>query len=114
MGRNLLQEMAYLNKYDDDSSPLPHDKYRVWVQGSSTPTLPNIHIKSPQDGWVISLYLNTESPLEVIKLGNRNNADSFSDIPKLVSKWFEMPTLMPGRIGTNKDAAFHEWETCNC
>lgn len=28
-------------------------------------------------------------------------------------KWFQLPTKMPGRVGTNQESARNEWEACN-
>lgn len=31
----------------------------------------------------------------------------------MVQEWFKMDTRMPGRVGTNLEAAMNEWEACN-
>lgn len=113
-GRNILNEMARLNKKDGSQSPFPANKYRIWVQGDNSPNKPaHMHIYYPQDGWEIKVFIETGELWDVINPGNRGQKDEFIDVIKLVKKWFAMPTTMPGRVGTNQEAAKYEWDACN-
>lgn len=113
-GRNILNEMARLNKKDDSLSPFPYNKYQLWVQGDNSPHKPpHMHINYPQEGWEIKVFIESGDLLQVVSYGKRGKMDSFSDIIKMVKEWFKLETKMPGRIGTNQEAALHEWDACN-
>lgn len=113
-GRNILNEMARLNKKDDSLSPFPYNKYQLWVQGDNSPHKPpHMHINYPQEGWEIKVFIESGDLWQVVSYGKREKMDSFSDIIKMVKEWFKLETKMPGRIGTNQEAALHEWDACN-
>lgn len=113
-GPQPLAEMAKLNLKDNGSSEFPSNAYRVWVQGDNSPHKPaHMHIRSNQDGWEIKVYIENGELWQVENYGRRNRRDTFSDIIKLVKSWFGKPTCMPGRVGTNQEAAMNEWEACN-
>lgn len=112
--RELLNEMARLNKKDGSQSPFPSNKYKIWVQGDNSPHKPaHMHIWYPQDGWQIKVFIANGELWEVVSHGNRGEKDGFVDVIKMVKEWFAMPTTMPGRVGTNQEAAQYEWEACN-
>ena len=112
--KNVLNEMARLNKKDGPQSPFPSNKYKLWVQGDNSPYKPaHMYIKFPQDGWEIKVFIENGELWSVVSYGNRERTDSFEDIIKMVKHWFSLPTTMPGRIGTNQDAAINEWDACN-
>ena len=112
--REPLLEMARLNKKDGSKSPFPSNKYRLWVQGdNSAHKPPHMHISYSQDGWEIKVYIETGELWQVVSFGNRGRTDRFEDIIKLVKEWFPLTTTMPGRIGTNQEAAINEWDACN-
>jgi hypothetical protein len=114
IGRNIINEMARLNKKDGPQSPFPSDKYKIWVQGDNSPHKPpHMHINYPQEGWQIKVYIENGELWSVVSYGNRGRNDTFSDVINWVKKWFEMPTTMPGRVGTNQQAALNEWDACN-
>ena len=113
-GRNTINEMARLNKRDGSQSPFPSNKYKIWVQGDNSPHKPaHMHISYPQDGWEIKVFIQNGELWEAVRLGNRGKTDAFVDIVKMVKEWFRLPTTMPGRVGTNQEAAFNEWDACN-
>ena len=112
--RNIINEMARLNKKDDSLSPFPYNKFRIWVRGENSPhKLPHIHISYPQEGWEIKVDIAHGQLWQVVAYGNRGRKDAFSDIIEMVQEWFKMDTQMPGRVGTNREAAMNEWEACN-
>ena len=114
LGRNILNEMARLNKKDDTRSPFPSNKYKLWVQGDNSPHKPpHMHVSYPQEGWQIKVFIENGELWQVVSFGNRGRTDSFSDIVKMVKEWFTLPTTMPGRVGTNQNAAENEWDACN-
>ena len=113
-GRNVLNEMARLNKRDDSTSPFPSNRFRVWVQGDNSPHKPaHMHISYAQEGWEIKVFIENGEFWEAVKYGQRKRRDEFIDVIQLVKKWFKLPTTMPGRVGTNQDAAQNEWDACN-
>lgn len=113
-GRNILNEMARLNKKDGSNSPFPSNKYKIWVQGDNSPHKPaHMHISYPQEEWQIKVYIESGQLWQIVNPGKRGANDSFSDVIRQVQKWFKLPTTMPGRVGTNQDAALNEWEACN-
>ncbi|MGM9747081.1 MAG: hypothetical protein ACI30H_08995 [Paludibacteraceae bacterium] len=73
----------------------------------------HMHISNLQEGWGIKVYIETGELWNVVYFGRRKRRDNFQDIIKLVKLWFSKPTQMPGRIGTNQNAALNEWEACN-
>ena len=113
-GRNIINEIARLNKQDDSQSPFPRNKYKIWVQGDNSPHKPpHMHIYFPQDEWEIKVEINNGQLCQVVSYGNRGRKDRFLDIIKKVQDWFQMETRMPGRIGTNQETALYEWDACN-
>ena len=109
-----LLEMAKLNLKDGGESEFPENAYRVWVQGENSPNKPaHMHIHNIQEEWTIRVLIENGELWNVVSFGKRDRKDKFVDIIKLVKKWFQKPTKMPGRIGTNQDAARYEWEACN-
>ena len=114
IGCNILNEMARLNKKDGFQSPFPSNKYRIWVQGDNSPHKPpHMHIYFPQGGWEIKVFIETGELWKVVNPGNRGKNDAFVDVIRLVKEWFTLPTTMPGRVGTNQEAAINEWDACN-
>jgi hypothetical protein len=114
VGRNVLNEMARLNKKDGSQSPFPSNKYKLWVQGENSPHKPpHMHVYYPQDGWEIKVFIENGELWQIVSYGNRGRRDTFEDVIKMVKEWFTLPTSMPGRVGTNKDAAENEWDACN-
>ena len=112
--KTMIAEMAKINLKDGGDSEFPSNAYRVWVQGDNSPHKPpHMHIKSIQEGWIIRVLLETGKLWSVEAYGNRGENDMFVDVIKKVNTWFKKPTLMPGRIGTNQEAALNEWEACN-
>ncbi len=112
--RNILNEMARLNKKDDSQSPFPGNNYKIWVQGdNSSHKPPHMHIYYPKDGWEIKVFIGNGQLWQVVSYGNRGKRDMFSDIIRKVQQWFLLDTRMPGRFGTNQEAALHEWDACN-
>jgi hypothetical protein len=114
VGRNIIYEMARLNKKDGSQSPFPSNKYKLWVQGDNSPHKPpHMHVYFPQDGWQIKVYIEDGELCDVVSYGNRGRSDKFIDVIKMVKEWFLLPTTMPGRIGTNQQAAANELDACN-
>ena len=109
-----LNEMARLNKKDGSDSPFPSNKYKIWVQGESSPhKVGHIHIMYPQEGWQIKVFIEDGQLWQVVNPGKRGMSDTFSDVIRNVQTWFQLPTKMPGRFGTNQEAARDEWDACN-
>lgn len=106
-------EMAKLNLKDGSKSEFPSNAYRIWVQGDGSANKPpHLHIRSSSEGYEIKVYIETCTLWEVINQGKHNNKD-FSDVLKMLAVWFKKKTLMPGRNGTNFEAALNEYEACN-
>ena len=109
-----LLEMAKLNLKDGGKSEFPSNAYRIWVQGDGSANKPaHLHIRSTSEDFEIKVYIKNCSLWEVITYGKRKHSDNFSDILKKLASWFKKKTLMPGRTGTNYDAALNEYEACN-
>ena len=113
-GRKPLMEMAKLNKKDNETSPFPSNAYSIIVQGDGSANKPpHIHIISKQEGFNIRVLINNGTLMSVVSYGNRNRGDSFSDILKKVSVWFNMPSSMPKFNGTNQEIALILWDANN-
>ncbi len=109
-----LLEMAKLNLKDDGKSEFPSNAYRIWVQGDgSAHKPPHLHISSTSEDFEIKVYITTGKLWQVIRCGKRKRTDKFTDVLSKLQDWFKKPTLMPGRTGTNYDAALNEYEACN-
>ena len=107
-------EMAKLNIKDGSQSEFPSNAYCIWVQGEDAPFLPpHIHLKDKQEGYEIKLLISDASLFGVDNYGIRDEANLFGDVVTKAKKWFAQETLMPGRVGTNQEAALYEWEACN-
>ena len=50
---------------------------------------------------------------EVTHYGKREHDNHFTDVLAQLAEWFKRPTKMPGRMGTNHEAALYEYEACN-
>lgn len=106
-------EMAKLNLKEDSKSLFPHDKYRIWVQRViSSHTLPHLHIRCKTENWELKVHIETCELWEVVSKGT-TKPEEFQDAINKLKEWFALPTTMPNRIGTNKRAAYDEWEACN-
>lgn len=107
-----LNEMAQVNAYDNSSSPLPSNKYKVYIYGENSKfKQPHFHVYSTQDGF--DLEYDFDGNIWRIKsYGTRKKRDSFTDITKLVKEWL---TLKPskGKENTNLDAVIYNWEINN-
>lgn len=67
VGRNVITEMARLNKKDGSQSPFPSNKYKVWVQGDNSPHKPpHMHVFFPQDGWQIKVFIENGELWDVV------------------------------------------------
>lgn len=109
-----INEMPKLNFKDSMQSEFPPNAYRIWVQGDNSSHKPAyIHINSFLEGWTIRILIESGELCSVVNYGKRVRNDQFADIVKLVKLWFSKPTCMPGRVGTNQEAALNEWEACN-
>ncbi|MBO7588725.1 MAG: hypothetical protein J6T18_04795 [Bacteroidaceae bacterium] len=113
-GRGYIFEKARLNKYDGQESMFPSDKYKIWVETEDSLVFPpNILIASLQEGWHIKVEVTYVRLMRVIDFGIRERTDKFDDVVTKVKEWLTQPTTMPGRIGSNKDAATCEWDAIN-
>ena len=107
-----LNEMAQVNAYDNEKSPLPSNKYKVYIYGENSKfKTPHFHIYSTQEGFDLEYNFNGDI-WRIKSYGTRKKRDLFSDITKLVKEWL-VNKPSKGIFETNKDAVIYNWEINN-
>lgn len=105
-------EKAILNLKDTSLSEFPNYEFNIWVQRDESVEY-NLHIYSSAEDFELVVEIKTGVVREVIRYGTRMHEDKFTDVKTKLKDWLNRPTLMPGRTGTNYDAAVNEYDACN-
>ena len=107
-----LNEMTQANAYDNSTSPLPSNKYKVYVYGeNSKHKTPHFHVYSTQEGFDLE-YDFTGNIWRIKSYGTRKKREPFSDITKLVKEWLLLKPSK-GNEKTNVDLVTVLWELNN-
>ncbi len=105
---------ASLNHKDNDStSPLPPNKYRVFVLGrEDSSVIPHLHIQSLEDKYDFRMGLKTGNFISAKRKPKRGIEIDSGEISEKLNQWFELPSMLNPAL-TNRELATTMFDSIN-